>query len=432
MNLSSSVISQDDSVFDYLEIHDFQRRISELERANLNLKMSLIEHENRMSKIMIDGNVNQTIITEFIQNTKSFDDLNSQIRNLNFELDEAKTTIIDLKAKEESYKEEKKQLQNEIQILKTKNQIYENNENPLDSPSQNRTVISLKLEISKLKQDIASQEARNAELTVEILNLQSKLNDYENDEIRNDSEVSRVRRLLTDAQNEIIKVNEENIQLRTQIETLNQQITEKNEKIKKKSKKIRTFKQVVQNNMNEMQIYTTKFQKRSDLFQMQMDDFVKSYEERFNLARKRCETIQKSIVDTTKIIINNSKRKYQSKIFRQSNIIHDLASLSAKIVNIPPSNVPEIDDLMNDESAIELFMGRINAAYEMQKASIHSNMRKIEIETKRNQMKNELSSKVSNFVNHLQNTLSNMTKTLHQDHLQLIDALTVSESDISE
>lgn len=428
MNISSSVISQDDSPFDYLEIHDFQRRISELQKANLNLKMSLIEQENRMTKIMADGSVNQSVITEFIQNTKTFNDLNSQIRNLTFELDEAKMTITDLRTKEENQKEIKKQLQNEIQILKSTNQIFDNNE----TSDSNRTVIQLKLEISKLKQDIASQEARNAELTVEILNLQSRLNDYENDEKRNDSEVNRVKLLLSDTQNELMKAKEENMILQNQIKLFNQQITEKNEKIKKKSKKIHAFKQVVQNNMNEIQACTVKFKKRASKIQKQMDDFLKSSNEKMNSTKERCESIQKSIVSTTKIVLNNSKKKYQSKIARQSNVIHDLASLSARIVNIPQSNIPKIDDIINNESDIELFIGRINAAYEMQKDSIQSNIDKIEAEFKKNQKKNELSSKVSIFVNQMQNTLNNMTNTLHKDHLQLIDALTTNDHDISD
>ena len=46
--------------------------------------------------------------------------------------------------------------------------------------------------------------------------------------------------------------------------------------------------------------------------------------------------------------------------------------------------------------------------------------------------KNKLSSKVSNFMINIQGTLNNMTKTLHHDHLQLIDALSVSESEMSD
>ena len=434
MNSSSSAIMQDDSPFDYLEIRDFQRRISELQKANLNLKMSLIEQENRMSKIMADGGVSLIVINEFIQNTKIVNDLNSQIRDLNFELDEAKTTIMELRSAEKSQKEDKKQLQNEINILKTQNQIYASGDQSFDSSNASKTTISLKLEISKLKQDIASQDARNAELTVEILNLQSKLNDYENDEIRYDSEVSRVKRQLSEVQNDLTRAKEENIQLKTEIETLNQQLTEKNDKIKEKSRKNRTFKQIIQNNLNEIQIYTTKFQRRANLLQSQMGDFMISFQKRIEKTNLRCETIHKSIANMTKNALNNSKKKYQSTILRQSSIIHDLAALSAKIVGISISNIPEINDLINDESVLELFIGRVNAAHEMQKAEIRSSMNNLEEKSRINkdQKKNELSSKVSNFVNNLQSTINSLTKTLHQDHLQLIDALTTSEYDMSE
>lgn len=433
MDSSSSVIIQDDGPFQYLEIRDFQSRLSELQRANLNLKMLLIEQENRMTQILIDGNVDQTVITEFIRNTRIIDDLNSQVRNLTSELEEAKEKISESNAKLVNQKEVERELRNEIQSLRATNQLYENNDQSFDSNSS-KSSISLRFEISKLKQEIATQEARNAELTIEIVNLQSRLNDYENDEKENDSEVSRIKRLLNETRNDLTQAKEEIFQLRSEIASLNLSITEKNSQIEEKSKKIRLFKHVVQNNLNDTQLLKTKFNKKASLFQSHMDDFINSMNDRIQLSNERCTRIQKSITGSFNQAFIKSKKKYQEKTIQQSNIIHDLASLSAKLVNIPTSSIPEIDDLINNPSTLELFVNRITAAHEMQQSTIQSDLNKLEVEFRKNQnqKKNKLSSKVSNFMINIQGTLNNMTKTLHHDHLQLIDALSVSESEMSD
>lgn len=433
MDSSSSVIIQDDGPFQYLEIRDFQSRLSELQRANLNLKMLLIEQENRMTQILIDGNVDQTVITEFIRNTRIIDDLNSQVRNLTSELEEAKEKISESNTKLVNQKEVERELRNEIQSLRATNQLYENNDQSFDSNSS-KSSISLRFEISKLKQEIATQEARNAELTIEIVNLQSRLNDYENDEKENDSEVSRIKRLLNETRNDLTQAKEENFQLRSEIASLNLSITEKNSQIEEKSKKIRLFKHVVQNNLNDTQLLKTKFNKKASLFQSHMDDFINSMNDRIQLSNERCTRIQKSITGSFNQAFIKSKKKYQEKTIQQSNIIHDLASLSAKLVNIPTSSIPEIDDLINNPSTLELFVNRITAAHEMQQSTIQSDLNKLEVEFRKNQnkKKNKLSSKVSNFMINIQGTLNNMTKTLHHDHLQLIDALSVSESEMSD
>lgn len=433
MDSSSSVIIQDDGPFQYLEIRDFQSRLSELQRANLNLKMLLIEQENRMTQILIDGNVDQTVITEFIRNTRIIDDLNSQVRNLTSELEEAKEKISESNTKLVNQKEVERELRNEIQSLRTTNQLYENNDQSFDSNSS-KSSISLRFEISKLKQEIATQEARNAELTIEIVNLQSRLNDYENDEKENDSEVSRIKRLLNETRNDLTQAKEENFQLRSEIASLNLSITEKNSQIEEKSKKIRLFKHVVQNNLNDTQLLKTKFNKKASLFQSHMDDFINSMNDRIQLSNERCTRIQKSITGSFNQAFIKSKKKYAEKTIQQSNIIHDLASLSAKLVNIPTSSIPEIDDLINNPSTLELFVNRITAAHEMQQSTIQSDLNKLEVEFRKNQnqKKNKLSSKVSNFMINIQGTLNNMTKTLHHDHLQLIDALSVSESEMSD
>lgn len=433
MDSSSSVIIQDDGPFQYLEIRDFQSRLSELQRANLNLKMLLIEQENRMTQILIDGNVDQTVITEFIRNTRIIDDLNSQVRNLTSELEEAKEKISESNTKLVNQKEVERELRNEIQSLRATNQLYENNDQSFDSNSS-KSSISLRFEISKLKQEIATQEARNAELTIEIVNLQSRLNDYENDEKENDSEVSRIKRLLNETRNDLTQAKEENFQLRSEIASLNLSITEKNSQIEEKSKKIRLFKHVVQNNLNDTQLLKTKFKKKASLFQSHMDDFINSMNDRIQLSNERCTRIQKSITGSFNQAFIKSKKKYQEKTIQQSNIIHDLASLSAKLVNIPTSSIPEIDDLINNPSTLELFVNRITAAHEMQQSTIQSDLNKLEVEFRKNQnqKKNKLSSKVSNFMINIQGTLNNMTKTLHHDHLQLIDALSVSESEMSD
>lgn len=433
MDSSSSVIIQDDGPFQYLEIRDFQSRLSELQRANLNLKMLLIEQENRMTQILIDGNVDQTVITEFIRNTRIIDDLNSQVRNLTSELEEAKEKISESNTKLVNQKEVERELRNEIQSLRATNQLYENNDQSFDSNSS-KSSISLRFEISKLKQEIATQEARNAELTIEIVNLQSKLNDYENDEKENDSEVSRIKRLLNETRNDLTQAKEENFHLRSEIASLNLLITEKNSQIEEKSKKIRLFKHVVQNNLNDTQLLKTKFNKKASLFQSHMDDFINSMNDRIQLSNERCTRIQKSITGSFNQAFIKSKKKYQEKTIQQSNIIHDLASLSAKLVNIPTSSIPEIDDLINNPSTLELFVNRITAAHEIQQSTIQSDLNKLEVEFRKNQnqKKNKLSSKVSNFMINIQGTLNNMTKTLHHDHLQLIDALSVSESEMSD
>ena len=347
MDSSSSVIIQDDGPLQYLEIRDFQSRLSELQRANLNLKMLLIEQENRMTQILIDGNVDQTVITEFIRNTRIIDDLNSQVRNLTSELEEAKEKISESNTKLVNQKEVERELRNEIQSLRATNQLYENNDQSFDSNSS-KSSISLRFEISKLKQEIATQEARNAELTIEIVNLQSRLNDYENDEKENDSEVSRIKRLLNETRNDLTQAKEENFQLRSEIASLNLSITEKNSQIEEKSKKIRLFKHVVQNNLNDTQLLKTKFNKKASLFQSHMDDFINSMNDRIQLSNERCTRIQKSITGSFNQAFIKSKKKYQEKTIQQSNIIHDLASLSAKLVNIPTSSIPEIDDLINN------------------------------------------------------------------------------------
>ncbi|OHT14030.1 hypothetical protein TRFO_15688 [Tritrichomonas foetus] len=430
--LNTSLQSESGS-FQYIEVRDFQRRISELQRANLNLKMIIIDRENQMSRAMVDGKIDKEIITEYIQTAKQTDELKSEIRDLKSELEEAKNTIIELKLQNNAQKDVEDQLRNDMSSLKAKNNLYESREIP-ESPNSSRNMATLKLELSKLKQDIATQEAKNAELMVEKLNLQSRLNDYENDGIRNESEVTRIKRLLNETKSELSVMKTENDHLKSEIESLNKQIQEKTDKITSKSKKVRSLKRLAQSNTNEINMYNSKFQKRSIMFQSQFDDFVKSVSEQVSVIKEKIEKAQISSQQGVSNLLNNRSKKYQSKVYRQTEIVQRLASLCAKIANIQSSNVPGIDDLMNDPSTLEFFIGRVQSAIEMQRAAFQSDLNKIEIQAKQSiqQQKSALSTTVARFMTNLQGSMNEMTKTLHQDHLQLIGALTMSDDSISE
>ena len=75
MSTSIPIIDQNISS-KYIEIRDFQRRITELQRANINLKMIIVDRENQMSRMMIDGHIDRDMINEFIQSAKQTDELN--------------------------------------------------------------------------------------------------------------------------------------------------------------------------------------------------------------------------------------------------------------------------------------------------------------------------------------------------------------------
>lgn len=432
-NMETFVNNDEAGLFTSLKINDFQRRISELQRSNLDLKMMIIEKENRISKIL-EGKVDQTTIDEYLKNTNNVDKLNSQIRSLNSELDQAKHTIASLEVEKKNQKTVVNNLEKEISILRTKLQHYENQGNSNDSQLDD-TSASLKLEISKLKQNIATQESKNAELTIEILNLQSKLDDYENGVIQNDSDVSRLKRKLSNANNELASAKQETNTLKNEISLMNLQLAEKNNKIVNKSKKIRVFQRFLQDNLNEIQSLKLKYQKRSQLMETQMNDFIRTINDKMKIIESQRERYNRSLIQVIKRQSQTSKNDFCSKINQQADIIHALLTLSAQVSNLPLNSLPDVEDLMNDDSCLQLYIGRVKAAFEMQKAANKSDndelqlkLRNLQIDAKTHQ----LSAKVSHFIKNLQGTMNDMTKTLHQDHIQLIDALNPSCSDLSE
>ena len=430
MSTSIPIIDQNISS-KYIEIRDFQRRITELQRANINLKMIIVDRENQMSRMMIDGHIDRDMINEFIQSAKQTDELNSKIRNLSAEVEESQTTISELRQQIDNYKNTEDQLRNEISKLKAKNQYYAKKEIP-ESPTTSRTITALKLEISQLKQDIATQEARNAELMVQQLNLQSRLNDYENDGIRSGTEVNRVKRQLNDARQEMSFIKTENEHLKAEIDALNEQIQEKTNKIGRKSKKNRALQRQIQNHLNEVHIYNSKLQKRSQLFTAQFEDLGRNIEEQNKYLQERFNKFQRTIQFVMAEKIGIEKRNFKNKTFQQTEVIERLSSLCAQIANISSSNVPEIEDLITDPVTLELFAGRVKTAIEMQRASAKSDINKLELKAKQivTQQNSTLSTSVARFITNLQGSMNEITKTLHQDHLQLIEALTISDDDI--
>jgi chromosome segregation ATPase len=160
--------------------------------------MELAERERQFSRVLVDGNIDEKVIAEFISSARSLGEAQSQLRNAESELAEARQKIANL----ERQREQQAQVEEDLQARLSKQTARLSSlsqSHSSSSPGASRQLAVLKLENSKLKQECADQEAKNAELTVQLCELQSKLDDCEHDGIRVDAGTARLRTQLQEA-----------------------------------------------------------------------------------------------------------------------------------------------------------------------------------------------------------------------------------------
>jgi hypothetical protein len=392
-----------------------QRKISELERANLNLRMELAERERQFSRVLVDGKIDEKVISEFIARARSLGDVQSQLRNAESELAEARQKAADL----ERQREQQAQVEEELRARLSKQTARLSSlsqSQSSNSPGATRQLAVLKLENSKLKQECADQEAKNAELTVQLCELQSKLDDHEHDGIRVDAGAARLRTQLQEAHANVSKAELENRRLVDEIDHLKAELLAASGRLKK------------QTQASERQIRDVgrALRERASRFEQRLRKSNAAVASGFETVSKRFDTLR----ETNLRKIERSEARWDHLFSECRNVVARLSKICADLVKI--GNVPEPNLLVEDPSTLEFFVGRVRTAAEVQEVANRSGMRKLERLANANRSARHarnvlLSPAVSKVVENVQETVAEMTKVLHSDHKQLIGALTADD-----
>ena len=370
-------------------IHAYKRRNSELERTIQDLRLRLANREEQITQAMVSGRIDAGRIKKILEATHDAEDKEAELRKLTDELDEARQTI-------ESLKETEEQLRAEISSLKAK------------SPSQfqsgsslSKQMTRLKAENSKLLNACATKEAQNAELIVENLSLRSQINDYENDSSLSSFHKSRLRShnkalvdTLTKARGAIATLTDEARQTDSMIEQ--QKLTQ-------------------ESLAHSAQIRASGLQ-----------DEMQQLFDAFNSGASNMEHQIANIADALEMKFGDIKAM-------SHNAVSEIASLCAKLANMSSKNVPPPEELCSDPETLKFFIGRVETAFEMQEAAKRAELRKLEMTARSaTTSKKEISPEVAQAVKTIQGRVAELTKTLHRDHKQLIDILTMESEAMAE
>ena len=137
----------------------------------------------------------------------------------------------------------------------------------------------------------------------------------------------------------------------------------------------------------------------------------------------------KQIEDT----IESLQRKFVQVKKVGEDTVAKVARLCAMFAKMNMESIPSADDLCNDPATLEFFLRRASTSFEMQEAAQRADTRKLEMAAKAAQSstkKTTLTPAIAKAVQGFQGRVAELTRTLHQDHKQLIDALTLSTDDI--
>jgi chromosome segregation ATPase len=264
----------------------------------------------------------------------------------------------------------------------------------------------VKHENASLKQECAGLEAKNAELVVELLAVKSKLSDYTNSEIETESEAARNRAIIQSLRNDMNAIRAEKVRLEDAVLSLQRSQRASESSTMETSQKIERYQRVIESHKQNFASVAGHLQKRYIAFSNEIERRSKSFTRNFSAMDRRLQDLTQKIA---------SRRNSDQK---SCHVIATLAQLSAKLANMNASEIPSIDRLITDPSALTFFTGRVEHAAHLKDLNHKSELKKLE------QAKpSPLSPEVAQLIRKMEGTMSEMTRTLHQDHKQLIQVL---------
>lgn len=373
-----------------VELVEYQRRNSDLRRAMRDLTLKLAAREKQFSEAMYEGNINESTIRQFLAALRDTEEKDSRIRDLEQSLEEANQTIGELMTRNNQSGGAEEKLRAHITSLNSKIAVLEAREP--SSPAASR-VTALKLENSKLKQECATQEANNAELVVKILTLQSALGDRANDENRADSTTSRLREQVREISDELRTAN-------ATIANFRERETKASTEREGQSHSLRGI--------------AMSAQSRAVGFHGELEKLTEAVSIDTQAMRRKIDGLERVIA--------------QSK--QHNNIaITQITELCAKFAGMDVQNIPHPEDISSDPATLEFFLSRASTAFDMKSAEQRASMRKLETAARgvKSQATHMFSPAVERVVQGLQGKVAELSRTLHEDHKQLIDALTAPD-----
>lgn len=364
-----------------VSIHDYERENAELRRTVRDLRLQLANREEQFTQAMLNGHIDADMIQEFLESTRNMEEKEAELRRLSDELEEARQTIEYLRGADPSLSESNAQSPQRFSHT---------------SPVA-KQVTSLKMENSRLQNLCATKEAQNAELIVENLALRSQIGDYENDSSLSSFHKSRLRSHNKRLADTLTKA-------RGAIATL----TDEARQTEAEKGRARSVVESVQSRItgleDEMQQLIDAFNSDASQMEHQIENIVAVLEQKFGDVKAASH-----------------------------EAVTQIASLCAKLANVNEENIPEADDLCNDPETLKFFIGRIETSFEMHQAAQRAENRKLEAEARSAKAaKKVISPEVAQAVKNIQGRVAELTKTLHRDHKQLIDVLTMESEGLAE
>jgi chromosome segregation ATPase len=421
-NLSASgSLSQGSFIRDarFHDLRDYQRRDSDLQRENLKLKMALINRENQFSRVLVDGNIDQKTIAEFIASAKQLDEVHDQIRELTAEAQAANRIVQELEKQREQNTAVEHDLRSQIATLTAKLDIFENRRS--DSPSSRR-LADIDYENAQLKRDCVLLESQNAELTLANLALKSQLDDFTNDEKRTDSETARVRGQLEKVQAMLTKTQGEKKALEEKVESLTRQLADRSAGAARDQRQIENYEQILGESKHEIAAFSESLRNRALNFERYIAQTSAQFAGKIQQTGRRLVELE----NRSQSYIQRTKAAKSS----QYSAVAKIAALCARFAQLP-SPVPTAEELLADSVALEFFIGRAQTAADLRESKV----KKLE-QTVRSAQKNRrsrhsgLSPSVSSAIQNMQETVIGVKSTLHKDHTQLMRALTPDADEI--
>lgn len=409
--------------FQYAENREFQRRYSEIQKANLNLKMRNVELEKRISSILTDGHIDPKKISQFLDAGRQIDELNTQIHNLQSDYDESKKINNELTKQNEILQSTVENLKNQITNLQASLTIQEQGTN--DQSAITKQLTTMKLENSKLKQELASHEATNAEQAVLIFTLQSQLNDINNDGVLSTSEISRIRSQKSEYHKESIRTKQLNQSLQKELNQVNSLIDEQKIIISHQKDTIKGLQHDNQVNLQWINEFSNIMREKLLKLGINITDLYENIEEKTDFLESRFNDFKTS---TSNKIIEQIDRAYQKQSeINETHIstIDKLVHLCADVSNLDPDQIPNAQELTTNMTSLEFFSGRVKSAISktLQQSQIETSRLSSASLRKQNKASTEISPLVIKMHQNLQDTLNNLATIMHSDHKELTDML---------
>lgn len=399
-------------------MREYQKRYSDIQRANLNLKVQNAELESRISSILVDGKVSTRLISQFIETGRQIDDLKTQLNNKQYELDESKEMNIELGEQNNQLKVTIEEMKTQITNLQTSIILQDQDSSYLSDFA--KQLNDIKLENSKLKQEISSYEAINAEQIVTILNLQSQLNDINNNGKLSDSEIERMRNQNIESQKEIFELKKEITQLKAKLDD---------------QKVLNLHQEDTIKNLNHAQHvngqWTVELSKiikdNATKFNRNINGFIESINEKLDILQDEMQIYEDNTNLKITKSLDRSFKEHSITIENHNDAIEKLLNLIQETTGLNSNQMPEAHEIVNDSAALEMFAGRLKTFVQLDKSRQQNEISQIKAQTqsslkdpRRNQ---NVSPQVVSLIKNLTNSLNNLSDTIHADHQVLTEAL---------